>query len=307
MFKRKPKAPAPESAPAVAAKKGGPDLAAEAKQRAQADEKRKAAVKKAQDDEQQRKRDMEEKKRAQEAAEKKAQEAAARDAEAKLAAAQEAAAKEAAAKAERDAQNDKWRMQLAKMQSTDLLGASLEKELASELSAVRQKLETGKSAVTSLETEVKEVEEASVAGREKKAGEISTWQEQLSSLDAVRSVVAAYEGGASVLVALAKDAHDELDQQAADASGVATRMTRELDEAHARLSVCHLARAPPTMPALAYATALALAYATALGPESRSCALVLVYAHARTPATSASAHRASLSRATVDRAPSRTR
>ena len=149
-------------------------------------------------------------------------------------AAKEAAEAEKKAKMEREAEDARWRAQLASMASSALLTQSLEKELADD-SEVRKKLSAGKEAVESLEREILEVEASSVAGREAKAREIGALKEQLASLVEMRSVVADFDLLMGGLVNGAKDAHEELEQQGADALGVAARMERELDAAKQRL------------------------------------------------------------------------
>ena len=175
------------------------------------------------------------KRKAKEEEEEKAREKAAADAAAREKAAKEAAEAEKKAKMEREAEDARWRAQLASMASSALLTQSLEKELADELSEVRKKLSAGKEAVESLEREILEVEASSVAGREAKAREIGALKEQLASLVEMRSVVADFDLLMGGLVNGAKDAHEELEQQGADALGVAARMERELDAAKQRL------------------------------------------------------------------------
>ena len=241
MFRKK-KAPAAIGNPTPAAKPSaaapataGPDLAAQAKAKAEAEQRNKEAAKRAQAQAEERQREAEMKRKAKEKEEQLAREKAAADAAAREKAAKEAAEAEKKAKMEREAEDARWRAQLASMASSALLTQSLEKELADELSEVRKKLSAGKEAVESLEREILEVEASSVAGREAKAREIGALKEQLASLVEMRSGVADFDLLMGGLVNGAKDAHEELEQQGADALGVAARMERELDAAKQRL------------------------------------------------------------------------
>ena len=217
------------------------DPAAEAKKRAdEADQMKKARAeadaKKAQAEAEAAKRAAAAKKKAAEAAEKAALEKARAEQEkaAQDKAAQEAAVAEKKAQDEREAESAKWRAKLANMQSSALLTASLDKELASELEEVRKKLEAGKGTVEAIDKEIVEVEAESVAAREAKAQRIRELGETVGALSAVRSVVAEYDASVRSLVSAAKEAHTELEQKGLDAQGVTSRLQRERASAQQR-------------------------------------------------------------------------
>ena len=225
MWKRNKK-----GAPATAAAPPGAEVAADAKREKEDELSRAAAATKAQAE-----ADKKHKEAQRQADEKHAAEVAAAEVKRRESAARESAEREAMTKAARADEDAKWRAQLAKMESSQLMTASLDKELASELEEVRTKLDSGRSAVSALEVEIVEVEASSVASREATAREIGELKEQLASYVELRTIVSAYETDASDLVSQAKEAQEDMEQRGADALGVAARMRKELDEAKVRL------------------------------------------------------------------------